>query len=194
MDIPEAMTPEQIVEGLLFASQTPLRVDELSQAHESLDVDTVHSALEKLRKDYDREERAFQIGRLADGYQILTRPELAPYLEKFESVPTRRALSRAALESLAVIAFRQPIGRIQLEEVRGVSCATVLRTLIDLELIEVTGRGEGLGRPLLYGTGPLFLEHFGLRSLDDLPRPEDLPKALGGGAEVLAEAGAAPPD
>ena len=101
------------------------------------------------------------------------------------------ALSRAALETLAIIAYRQPIGRLELEEIRGVVSTTVLRTLQDWELIGIVGRGEGLGRPLLYGTTRVFLDHFGFQDLSELPRPEDLPVALRG-SEVVAH-GEAPP-
>lgn len=173
------MKPEQIVEATLFASQTPLTPAELARADEGLDVAAVEQAIETLRDRYEADERAFQIYQLGDGFQLLTRPEFAPYLERFDSIPRPPHLSPAALESLAIIAYRQPIGRIEIEDVRGVSATSVLRTLVDWELIRVVGRGEGLGRPLLYGTTERFLEHFGLASLDDLPPTEDLPVALG---------------
>ncbi|MCL7976305.1 MAG: SMC-Scp complex subunit ScpB [marine benthic group bacterium] len=173
------MRPEQIVEATLFASQTPLTPAELARADESLDETQVERAIEVLRERYEEDDRAFQVYQLGDGFQLLTRPEYAPYLERFDSVPRPPHLSPAALESLAIIAYRQPIGRIEIEDVRGVSATSVLRTLIDWELIRVVGRGEGLGRPLLYDTTERFLEHFGLASLEDLPPPDELPVALG---------------
>ena len=172
------MSPEQIVEAALFASQTPLTARELARADDALDVRRVREALAVLREHYDTDGRAFQVYQLGDGFQILTRPEFVPYLERFESVSRPPTLSRAALETLAIIAYRQPIGRIEVEEIRGVASTSVLRTLQDWELIEVTGRGEGLGRPLLYGTTARFLDHFALQSLDDLPAPEELSVAL----------------
>jgi len=172
------MSPEQIVEATLFASQTPLTPREIARADESLDVGVVRTALDGLRERYEGDGRAFQVYQLGDGYQILTRPEFAPYLERFDSVPRPPSLSRAALETLAIIAYRQPLGRIELEEIRGVASASVLRTLQDWELIAVVGRGEGLGRPLLYGTTKHFLDHFALQSLSDLPRAQDLPISL----------------
>jgi segregation and condensation protein B len=174
------LKPEQIVEATLFASQTPLTVAELARADEGLDEAAVERAIETLRDRYESDERAFQLYQLGDGFQLLTRPEYAPYLERFDSIPRPPHLSPAALESLAIIAYRQPIGRIEIEDVRGVSATSVLRTLMDWELIRVVGRGDGLGRPLLYGTTERFLEHFGLASLDDLPPSEELPVALGG--------------
>jgi len=172
------MRPDQIVEATLFASQTPLTPAELARADESLDVASVRGALQSLRERYEAQEHAFQVYQLGDGFQILTRPEFAPYLERFDSVPRPPTLSRAALETLAIIAYRQPIGRIEVEEIRGVATASVLRTLQDWELIEIVGRAEGLGRPLLYGTTSHFLDHFGFQSLDELPQPEELPIAL----------------
>lgn len=174
------MTPEQIVEATLFASQTPLTPSELSRADDELTVESVRDAIQGLRDAYEANERAFQIYELGDGFQILTRPEFASYLERFDSVPRSPYLSGAALETLAIVAYRQPIGRIEIEEVRGVSASSVLRTLTDWELIDVVGRGEGLGRPLLYGTTQKFLDHFGLKDLDELPAAEELPVVLEG--------------
>jgi segregation and condensation protein B len=164
----------RIVEALLFASETPLHPSEIARASDTLDVAAVESAIEELRGEYERDERAVQIYKLGDGYQILTRPEYAPYLERFDSIPKVSRLSQAALETLAIIVYRQPVSRIEIDEIRGVNSGPVLRTLQERELIEVVGRAEGLGRPLLYGTTARFLEHFGLQGLKDLPQPEDL--------------------
>ena len=172
------MRPAQIVEALLFASDAPLSAVDLARGDEGLDEDQVEAAIEELRADYEAGERSFQVYELGGGYQILTRPEYAPYLERFDTVPQNPRLSGPALEVLAVIAFRQPIGRAEIEEIRGVGSAGVLRTLLDRSVVEVVARGEGLGRPLLYGTTSTFLEHFGFRSLEDLPRPEELPVVL----------------
>lgn len=188
------MSPEQIVEAALFASQTPLTARELARADDALDVRRVREALAALREHYDTDGRAFQVYQLGDGFQILTRPEFVPYLERFESVPRPPTLSRAALETLAIIAYRQPIGRIEVEEIRGVASTSVLRTLQDWELIEVTGRGEGLGRPLLYGTTARFLDHFALQSLEDLPAPEELSVALVRTDSEAFTDGAPPPE
>jgi segregation and condensation protein B len=170
---------EQIVEATLFASQTPLTLEEISRADEGLDVERVVEAIQFLRDAYEEAERAFQIYQLGDGFQVLTRPEYAPYLERFDSVPRAPHLSPAALETLAIIAYRKPIGRIEIEEVRGVSASSVLRTLLDWELVQVVGRGEGLGRPLLYGVTQKFLEHFGMKDVSDLPAADELPVVLG---------------
>ncbi len=172
------MKASQIVEGVLFASDAPLKAEEIARADESLDEDRVEEAIQELRTLYDESERAFQVVELGEGYQILTRSEFAPYLERFDTVPRPSRLSGPALETLAIIAYRQPIGRIEMEYIRGVGSTGVIRTLQDRDLIDVVGRAEGLGRPLLYGTTPRFLEHFGFSSLDQLPRPEELPVIL----------------
>lgn len=182
----------QIVEALLFASDAPLSAGDIALIDERLDEDTVEAVVQQLREEYESQERAFTIYDIAGGYQLLTRPEFAPYLERFDTVPQQTRLSAPALEVLAVIAYRQPLGRNEIEEIRGVGSAGVLKTLQDRNLIDVVGRSEGLGRPLLYGTTPKFLEHFGFRSLDDLPKPEDLPVILRSRpVEVLTPADAA---
>jgi len=170
--------PDQIVEAVLFASDAPLRPDEIARADESLDEDAVEGALARLKTFYLESERAFQLVEVAEGYQLLTEPRFAAYLDRLETVPRPSRLSGPALEALAIIAYRQPIGRVEVEYVRGVGSSGVIRTLQDRGLIDVVGRGEGLGRPLLYGTTNYFLQHFGFRSLDDLPRPDELPVIL----------------
>ena len=172
------MNTPQIVEAVLFASDAPLTPDEIARADERLDEDQVEEALQMLKAEYDDTQRAFHLTEIAEGYQILTRPEFAPYLERFDNVPRPNRLSGPSLETLAIIAYRQPIGRIEIEYIRGVNSSGVIRTLQDRSLIDIVGRGEGLGRPLLYGTTQRFQEHFGFASLDDLPRPDELPIIL----------------
>lgn len=172
------MNAHQIVEAVLFASDAPLTADEIARADESLDEDRVEQAIRFLRDEYEDAERSFQIAEVAEGYQILTRSEFAPYLERFDNVPRPSRLSGPALETLAIIAYRQPMGRIEIEFIRGVGSAGVLKTLLDRELVDVVGRAEAMGRPVLYGTTQKFLEHFGFKSLEDLPRPEELPVIL----------------
>ncbi len=172
------MNPTQIVEAVLFASEAPLYAEEIARADEALDEDLIEEAVRELNAAYSESERAFEIRELGEGYQLLTRADFAPYLERFDTIPRPSRLSGPALETLAIIAYRQPIGRIEMEYIRGVGSSGVIHTLQDRGLIDVVARGEGLGRPLLYGTTQRFLEHFGFRSLDDLPRPEELPVIL----------------
>jgi segregation and condensation protein B len=168
----------RVIEALLFASESPLAPADLARADEELDEERVEAAIAELRAEYDRDARAFTVYEVGGGYQLLTRPEFAPVLERFDSVPGAQRLSGPALETLAILAYRQPVGRAEVEEIRGVGSGGVLKTLQERGLIEVVGRGEGLGRPLLYGTTQFFLQHFGFRSLDDLPRSEELPVVL----------------
>ena len=142
------MRSSQIVEAVMFASEAPLKAEEIARADETLDEDLVEEALQVLREEYAESDRAFQIVEVAEGYQIVTLPEFSPYLERFDTVPRPSRLSGPALETLAIIAYRQPIGRIEVEYIRGVSSAGVIRTLQDRAMVEVVGRGEGIGRPL----------------------------------------------
>jgi len=168
------MRRNRVVEALLFASEAPLSAADLARAEEGLDEEQVETLVAELKQEYETEGRAFGIFEIAGGYQILTRPEFASVLERFDSVPTSSRLSTPALETLAIVAYRQPVGRAEIEEIRGVGAGSVLKTLLERNLVEVVGRGEGLGRPLLYGTTRRFLEHFGFRTLDELPRSDEL--------------------
>jgi segregation and condensation protein B len=168
----------QIIEALLFGSDAPLSAADLARVDERLDEDTVEAVIQELRAEYEAGERSFQIYEVAGGYQLLTRPDFVAVLERYDTVAQPSRLSAPALEVLAIIAYRQPLGRAEIEEIRGVGSSGVLRTLSERGLIEPVARGEGLGRPLLYGTTKKFMEHFGFRSLEDLPRPDELPVVL----------------
>lgn len=168
----------QLFEAALFAANRPLTLDEL----EGLDADAgsadVRTALEELREHYDFDGHAVEIVELGGGYQILTRPAFAAAVERAQAMHRQPKLSAATLETLATISYRQPVGRAEIEEIRGVNSGGVLRTLQERGLIEVVGRSEALGRPLLYGTTALFLETLGLNDLADLPRSDELTIAL----------------
>jgi segregation and condensation protein B len=168
----------QLLEAALFSASRPLPGAEFH----SLDADAtpadVRVALEQLREHYDFNQHGIELVELAGGYQILTRPVYAAAIERAQFSVRAPKLTAATLETLAVIAYRQPVGRIEIEEIRGVSAGGVLRSLQERGLIEVVGRSEALGRPLLYGTTPLFLELLGLRDLTDLPKAEELTIAL----------------
>lgn len=139
----------------------------------------VHAAIKALNEQYAATGRAFRIEPLAAGYRVMTLPEFAPVLEAFHGKRERRTLSRAAIETLAIIAYKQPITRATLEAIRGVACGEILHSLMERRLIEIAGRAEELGRPILYGTSRSFLEAFGLSSIKDLPTPEQMRARLG---------------
>ena len=142
------MKASQIVEAVLFSSDAPLKAEEIARADESLNEDNVEEALRELRTFYDESERSYQIEEVAEGFQILTRSEFATYLERFDTVPRPSRLSGPALETLAIIAYRQPIGRIEIEYVRGVSSSGVIRSLQDRALVDVRrGARVGASRP-----------------------------------------------
>jgi segregation and condensation protein B len=168
----------QLLEAALFSAVRPLTVEELAMLDPDAGLADVRVALEQIREHYDFEQHGIELLEMAGGFQILTRPVHAAAIERAHFSLRTPKLTAAALETLAVIAYRQPVGRGEIEEIRGVSAGGVLRTLQERGLIEVVGRGEALGRPLLYGTAPKFLELLGLRDLADLPRAEELTIAL----------------
>jgi segregation and condensation protein B len=168
----------QLLEAALFSASRPLTAEELCTLEPDATLADVRVALEQIREHYDFEQHGVELTELGGGYQILTRPVHAAAIERAQFSIRTPKLTAAALETLAVIAYRQPVGRAEIEEIRGVSAGGVLRTLQERSLIEVVGRSEALGRPLLYGTTPMFLEMLGLRDLADLPRAEELAIAL----------------
>ena len=168
----------QLLEAAFFAAAHPLSVAELARLQPDASADEISGALAELRRHYEEHGHAVELVEVADGYQIVTRPRFAEAVAEAQLVRLPRKLSRAALETVAVIAYRQPVSRAEIEEIRGVSVEGVLRSLQERGLVAVTSRGEGLGRPLLYGTTDLFLEHLGLKSQDDLPRLDELSVAL----------------
>lgn len=168
----------QLIEAALFSAARPLTLEELNDLDPDVSLAEVRAAVEQLREHYEFDGHGVEVVELGGGYQILTRPALATALERARVAQRSPKLTPAMLESLAVIAYRQPVGRAEIEEIRGVSGGGVLRTLQERGLIEVVGRSEGLGRPLLYGTTPMFLELLGLSDLGNLPRAEEFSIAL----------------
>jgi len=138
----------------------------------------VRAALDELQRRYAGEDHGVELVQIAQGWQFLTRREYAETIERAQFALRTRRLSPAALETLAIVAYRQPVGRLEVEEIRGVDSGAVLDKLLERGLVEIVSRGEGLGRPLLYGTTPQFLEILGLRDLDELPRLDELSVAL----------------
>jgi segregation and condensation protein B len=134
----------------------------------------VDAAIRSLNEEYERSGRSFRIEAVAGGYRVMTLPEFAPVLVQFQKARVSGRLSRAAVETLAIIAYKQPLTRAHLEAIRGVACGEVLRSLLDRRLITIKGRAEELGRPILYGTTKEFLDAFGLASLKDLPTSSEL--------------------
>jgi segregation and condensation protein B len=168
----------QLIEAAFFSSARPLTLEELNDLDPDASLAEVRAAVDQLREHYDFDGHGVEVIEMGGGFQILTRPALAAALERARVAQRSPRLTPAMLETLAVIAYRQPVGRAEIEDIRGVSGAGVLRTLQERGLIEVVGRSEGLGRPLLYGTTPLFLELLGIADLGNLPRAEEFAIAL----------------
>ncbi|MSR02237.1 MAG: SMC-Scp complex subunit ScpB [Gemmatimonadetes bacterium] len=168
----------QLIEAALFASPRPVTVEELQMLDPDVSLSEVRQALDQLREHYDFDGHGVEVGEVAGGFQILSRPAFAAAIERAQLNTKPSRLSGAMLETLATISYRQPVGRAEIEEIRGVNAAGVLRTLQERGLIEVVGRSEAMGRPLLYGTTPLFLELLGLPDLANLPRSDELSIAL----------------
>jgi len=168
----------QLLEAALFSAARPLTAEELCTLDPEATLADVRAALEQLREHYEFDQHGIELTELAGGFQILTRAVHAAAIERAQFAQRQAKLTAATLETLAVIAYRQPVGRAEIEEIRGVSAGGVLRSLQERGLIEVVGRSEALGRPLLYGTTPLLLELLGLRDLADLPKAEELTIAL----------------
>ncbi|MFK5925792.1 MAG: SMC-Scp complex subunit ScpB [Desulfuromusa sp.] len=179
---------EPLVEAFIFAAESPLSLDRLSVLTEQSKA-TLRPVIEELQQQYKVSQRGFYLAEVAGGYQFRTVVELAPWLRKLHKDRATR-FSRAALETLAIIAYRQPATRAEIEYLRGVDSGGVMKTLLDKNLLRILGKKEVAGRPLMYGTSRQFLELFGLRDLNDLPTLKEF-AAL---APELTEADALDPE
>jgi segregation and condensation protein B len=165
------------LEAILFIAREPLNTRKLSRFANLADGTRARTLIRQLNERYDASGRAFRVQQVAGGYQLMTRHKVAPWLRRLAHVPAETRLSAPALETLAVIAYRQPVPRADIEAIRGVNCGEILRQLMDRDLVRIGGRGEELGRPYLYATTKRFLEIFGLNQIDELPRASELQNA-----------------
>ena len=180
-----------ILESLLFSAQRPLSVkelreiivnaattenaDEAAKPFKKIKDEEIGNALEELARDHETAGRSYRLECIAGGWQFVTQPEFSPWLKAMVGVKNRPSrLTQAALETLAIIAYRQPVTRAEVEQVRGVNVDGTMQTLLERGLVEQSGRAEVVGRPALYSTTPVFLEYFGLGGLDDLPAADEL--------------------
>lgn len=169
------------LEALLMTADRPIKpqaiIDPLNLLNPEADPTTTQSleaAIDTLNEDYEATNRSFRIERVAAGYRIMTLPEFAPVVAAMHRARAGTRLTKTQLETLSIIAYRQPVTRAELENIRGVSCGDIVRALMDRQLVKITGRAEVLGRPMLYGTTPRFLDTFGLANIKDLPKPEEV--------------------
>jgi segregation and condensation protein B len=166
-----------IIEGLLFVADGPLSLQRLAEAmEENVSLESLEQVVEGLVNEYDDLNRAFSLSLVAGGYQFRTKPDLAPYVLRLKK-KSPQSLSRSATETLAVVAYRQPVLRAEIDKIRGVDSGGVLRTLLEKNLVRVVRRDDSLpGHPMLYGTTPKFLETYGLSDLKSLPTIEEMEK------------------
>ncbi|KAB2952743.1 SMC-Scp complex subunit ScpB [Heliorestis acidaminivorans] len=162
-----------VLEALLFASSEPVPLDLLAKITE-LTTEEAEKQLRVLAHSYDQERRGWQLEEVAGGYRLATRPEYSTYVMRLIKPQGSQGLSKAALETLAIVAYHQPVTRAEIEQIRGVKVERSLATLLGKKLIQEKGRKEALGRPILYGTTEQFLLHFGLRTIEELPLLEEV--------------------
>jgi segregation and condensation protein B len=182
-------TFKALVEALIFAAKEPLSINQVRSIYQGENIrdeisrhvepDTVRQIIADLNKEYTRQDRPYRIVQIAGGYQFATLSDYSEWLGKLYREQGRRKLSQSGVETLAIIAYKQPVTKAEIEKIRGVNCDYVLKNLLEKELLTITGRAESVGRPLLYGTTREFLQHFGLNDITDLPRPREIEEILG---------------
>jgi len=176
---------QNIIEAIIFSSDEPIKAAEIVRAIKGIDGEDIElgeadidGTVEALNKLYSDENKSFQIQRIADGYLFATKPDFAKYLGFLSSERSKRRLSQAALETLAIIAYKQPITKPEVEAIRGVNSDYTVNTLLEKNLIAISGRSETIGRPLLYMTTDEFLKYFGLNKVSDLPKPREIEEIM----------------
>src|SRR5271168_2935466 len=161
------------IEALLFVSEKPVLLDQLKEVFPELKPSEITDLIKQLQEEYVNREAGMVVVEIAGGFQMLSNSHAAAYIREFYKTKTKEKLSRPALESLAIIAYKQPVGRAEVEIIRGVNSDGTIAHLLNKGLIKITGRKEVPGRPFLYGTTKEFLEYFGLKSLEDMPKMEE---------------------
>lgn len=177
VNVGEIVDPEKakyVIEALLFAASKPIPVNDIRRVVRGLTPKQVETIVKELKDTYTAQNRSFEIVEIAGGYEVVTRKEYAPWLMKLELQKKVKQATQSALETLAILAYKQPITRAEIEELRGVDVSGVMTTLVERGLIKIVGKKDVPGRPFLYGTTDKFLEHFGLGSLRDLPNLDEI--------------------
>jgi segregation and condensation protein B len=187
--LPVPTSVKALIEALIFGAREPLSVRQIQALYEDqganggeprkIDYEEINRSVEELNAEYSASDRPYRIIQIAGGYQFATLPLYAEWFGKLYKEQTRRKLSQSSIETLAIIAYKQPITKPEIESIRGVNCDYVLSSLLEKDLATIVGRAPTVGRPLLYGTSTEFLRHFGLNDLNDLPRPREIQEILG---------------
>ncbi len=167
-----------VIEALLFASEKPLTLEQLKNVLDSLGTDQIRGVVEQLRSEYEKANRGIRIQEVAGGFQMITSPNFAPFLKKLYKERRPERLSKPALETLAIVAYKQPVSRLEIESLRNVNIDGVVKHLLERNLIRIAGRRKAPGRAYVFGTTRQFLEYFGLKSLEELPKMEEFSKAI----------------
>lgn len=171
-------TQKQVLEALLFASDAPIGLATLVEVLGGPSPAEVTETLAELKREYETTDRGVALGEIAGGYQILSRKECAPWIDRMLRSRRKARLTRAGLETLAIVAYKQPITKTEIDSIRGVDSSGSLHTLLERNLVLIRGRSKAVGRPLLYGTTPEFLSYMGVNDLDDLPELKELGSVL----------------
>jgi segregation and condensation protein B len=171
--------PELYIEALIFASEQGIRVEEIiyclqAAAERDFSSDEVKASLNRIHEKYKDENLAIELVNINNGYQFLTKKNYQAVISLLQLQRSKKKLSQAALETLAIVAYKQPVTKTEVEQIRGVNCDYSIQKLLEKELIAITGKSEGVGKPILYGTSPLFMDYFGINNINELPHIKEL--------------------
>lgn len=172
--------PENFIEALIFSSEKSISVEEIGQVlqdvqlQKKLQPEKIREIVENIRRKYDSLDLALELVFIDGGYQFLTRKEYYPVINQLQIQRSKKKLSQAALETLAIVAYNQPITKLEIEQIRGVNCDYTVQKLLERELITIMGKADTVGKPILYGTSGLFMDYFGINSKADLPQLADI--------------------
>lgn len=174
-ETPEVNHVRGVIEAILFVNEKPVSLDQFKKILETVSAGEIKKVLQEMQNEFERRKNGMTIVEIAGGYQMLSNPIFANYVREFYKTKHKEKLSKPALETLAIMAYKQPVSRADIETIRGVNSDGVVVHLIEKELIKIVGRKDVPGKPYLYGTTKQFLEYFGLKSLEDLPKLEEFP-------------------
>ncbi len=169
---------KQVIEAIIFASDEPISTKQINVLVEDATASQIEKIIQNLNLEYTQTKRAFHIAKLAGGYQMVSRDSFSPWIQKLFLGRKKSRLSQAALETLSVIVFKQPVSKTEVSAIRGVNCDGVVKTLLERKLVAISGRSDGPGRPLIYKTTNEFLRYFGVNNISDLPRPREMEEIL----------------
>ena len=167
------------IEALIFSSEQSLRIEEIAYClqaalEQDISIEQINKSIDNIRKKYEDENLAIELVKVNNGYQFLTKKAFHPVISLLQSQRSKKKLSQAALETLSIIAYRQPTTKTDVEQIRGVNCDYSIQKLLEKELIAIVGKSEAVGKPILYGTSPLFMDYFGVNDIKELPHIKEL--------------------